>query len=347
MTSGDASKPAPTSRLLEIDALRGIAALSVVLFHYTTRFTELYGRQHAASMSFPDGHYGVNLFFVISGFVIFMTLEKTSRPMDFVVSRFSRLFPVYWAAIFITLSITHALGLPDKLVGFGAALANMLMIHGLFRVPHVDGVYWTLEVELLFYSGMLLMYRVGALPKIHRVLAILFLLRLVYWAAARFLGIDLPWTVFRLLILQFIPWFAIGISIYLAVSHGPDKRRSALFTSALAVLTLLIAESVLLATLATTVGALVWAAARGHLPWLKNPVLTWLGAISYPLYLVHENVGWSIQLQLARLGASPDVSLLLVLTFSLGLATLLNRLVEQPALKWIRRRYQDRGSANP
>ena len=150
MTSGDASKPAPTSRLLEIDALRGIAALSVVLFHYTTRFTELYGRQHAASLSFPDGHYGVNLFFVISGFVIFMTLEKTSRPMDFVVSRFSRLFPVYWAAIFITLSITHALGLPDKLVGIGTALANMLMIHGLFRVPHVDGVYWTLKVELLW-----------------------------------------------------------------------------------------------------------------------------------------------------------------------------------------------------
>ena len=347
MISRDAGRIAPTSRLLEIDALRGIAALAVVLFHYTTRFAEMYGQQHAVSLPFPHGHYGVNLFFVISGFVIFMTLEKTSRPMDFVVSRFSRLFPVYWVAIFLTLSITHALGLPGELVGIGTAIANMLMIHGFFRIPHVDSVYWTLEVELLFYCGMLLMYRLGALQRIHQVLAILFLLRLIYWAAARFLGIDLPWTIFRLLILQFIPWFAIGISIYLAVSHGPNELRPALITAALAVLTLLIGESALLAALAFTVGSVVWAAASGRLPWLRNPVLTWLGAISYPLYLVHENIGWSIQLQLAGLGASPDVSLLLVLAFSLVLATLLNRLIEQPALKWIRRRYRERGTVKP
>lgn len=101
-----------TGRLHEIDALRGVAAMAVALFHYTTRLTELYGARSGADVSFGHGHYGVNLFFVISGFVIFTTLEKMSRPMDFVVSRFSRLFPVYWAAIFLTLSITHALGLP-------------------------------------------------------------------------------------------------------------------------------------------------------------------------------------------------------------------------------------------
>ena len=100
------------SRLVEVDALRGLAALAVVLFHYTTRFTELFAPNPPPTFSFPDGHYGVNLFFIISGFVIFMTLEKTSRPMDFVVSRFSRLFPAYWVAIILTLSITHLLGLP-------------------------------------------------------------------------------------------------------------------------------------------------------------------------------------------------------------------------------------------
>ena len=100
------------SRLVEVDALRGLAALAVVLFQYTTRFTELFATNPPPTFSFPDGHYGVNLFFIISGFVIFMTLEKTSRPMDFVLSRFSRLFPAYWVAIILTLSITHLLGLP-------------------------------------------------------------------------------------------------------------------------------------------------------------------------------------------------------------------------------------------
>ena len=91
-----------SDRLVEIDALRGVAALAVVLFHYTTRFTELFKPGTLPTISFPGGHYGVNLFFIISGFVIFMTLEKTARPLDFVVSRFSRLFPAYWAAIFLT-----------------------------------------------------------------------------------------------------------------------------------------------------------------------------------------------------------------------------------------------------
>ena len=48
-------------RLAEVDALRGVAALSVVLFHYTTRFAELYQPTPAAAVSFPGGQYGVNL----------------------------------------------------------------------------------------------------------------------------------------------------------------------------------------------------------------------------------------------------------------------------------------------
>ncbi len=131
------------NRLVEVDALRGLAALAVVLFHHTTRFGELFQPVSPTSISFPDGHHGVNLFFIISGFVIFMTLEKTSRPMDFVVSRFSRLFPAYWAAIILTFFITHLLGLPGKLVDAAAAIGNLVMIHGLFGIPHVDGVYWT------------------------------------------------------------------------------------------------------------------------------------------------------------------------------------------------------------
>jgi len=72
-----------------------LAAMAVVFFHFTTRFGELFKGDPSPSISFPTGYYGVNLFFIISGFVIFMTLERTKKPMDFVVSRFSRLFPAY------------------------------------------------------------------------------------------------------------------------------------------------------------------------------------------------------------------------------------------------------------
>lgn len=338
---------AATSRLVEIDALRGIAAIAVVLFHLTTRYMELFSFKSSPIISFPLGHHGVNLFFIISGFVIFMTLEKTARPLDFVVSRFSRLFPVYWVAVFVTFALTHWLGLPGKLVSFGAAVANMLMLHGLFRVPHVDGVYWTLEVELLFYFGMFFLFCIGALSRIHWALMALLALRLLYFVMHQAFGIDLPWILYRLSILAYIPWFAIGISIYLATSRKAQGQwKAPAFTAALAIATLLIVESIGLAALALAMAAAVFLAASGRLTWLRNPVLAWLGAISYPLYLVHENIGWSVQLRLVEMGVPTDLIVLIALVLVLALATLLNRLVELPAMHWIRSRYRGRQVAS-
>jgi len=84
-----------TGRIQELDSLRGIAAVAVVLYHFTYRFGELYEFQTPPPFQVTLGQYGVQLFFIISGFVIFMTLNRTRRPLDFVVSRFSRLHPTY------------------------------------------------------------------------------------------------------------------------------------------------------------------------------------------------------------------------------------------------------------
>ncbi len=332
-----------SGRLIEIDVLRGLAALAVVLFHYTTRFNELFGSNPPPTISFPDGHYGVNLFFIISGFVIFMTLEKTSKPMDFVVSRFSRLFPAYWIAIFLTFFVTHWLGLPGKLVDISTAFGNLIMVHGLFHIPHVDGVYWTLEVELLFYCGMFMLYRFQRLHLIHHALVALLALRLIYFVSARVFGIDLPWTISRFLILQYIPWFSIGISIHLATSHRhPSAWRRSALTAACAILSLLIVDSLFLAVLAAVLGTVVFFAASGRAPMFQNRILIWLGTISYPLYLLHENIGWSLRLRLGALGVSTDIAILITLAVSLALSTALTYWVEQPAMRWIRSTYRSR-----
>ena len=168
-------------------------------------------------------------------------------------------------------------------------------------------------------------------------------LRLLYFVIARAFGIDLPWILFRLSILAYIPWFAIGICIYLATSRkrGGDWK-APVRTAAMAILTVLIVESMGLALLAFAMAAVVFFAASGRLTWLRNPVFVWLGAISYPLYLIHENIGWAIQLRLVKLGVATDVVILLTLAAALGLATLLHRTVEQPAMRWIRTRYRTR-----
>lgn len=333
----------PARRLVEVDALRGVAALAVVLFHFTTRFTELFHPASLPVVNVSYGHYGVNLFFIISGFVIFMTLEKTVRPMDFVVSRFSRLFPAYWMAIALTFSITHWLGLPGKLVDGWAAMGNLLMLHGLFKVPHVDGVYWTLEVELLFYFGMFLLYRLRWLSRVHQMILGLLLVRIIYFVLERWFNISLPWMLFRLMILQYIPWFALGIAIYQASSrHDAASGRWSAITATCAVLTLALTESITVGLLSVVFALVVWLAAAGRLPLLRYGPCVWLGSISYPLYLLHENIGWSIQLQLGALGFSTTSTALVALVAILVLAAAVTRWVEQPAMRWIRTRYRQR-----
>jgi len=318
--------------------------MAVVLFHFTTRFTQLYPAGSGPSVSFPYGYLGVNLFFIISGFVIFMTLEKTRRPMDFVVSRFSRLFPTYWAAIIFTFAVVSVFGLPGREVTALQAAGNFLMIHGFLRIPHVDGVYWTLEVELLFYAWMLLLYATGWLARVHWALWALLALRLVYHLAAVWGGVDLSWTLSRILILPYIAWFALGISIYRILRPSGGESRQAWATAAAAALCIAIVEGPWLGALAVGLAWAVWVAASGRAPLLCHPVLVFLGTISYPLYLVHENVGWIIERSLLAAGWRFDAAASAALGVILVAAWLLSISIEKPALAAIRNWYKRRSA---
>jgi peptidoglycan/LPS O-acetylase OafA/YrhL len=327
-------------RLVELDALRGIAAMLVMLFHYTTRYAELYGHESAPYAALPWGHYGVNLFFMISGFVIFMTLHRVRRPMDFVVSRFSRLFPTYWVAVIVTFLLTRALALPDKTVSAGTAAMNLFMIHGLAGIPHVDGVYWTLEIELIFYAMALALYRTGWLDRVHAALLGLLALRLVYFLAEKFAGIELSWTLSHLLILPYIAWFVCGIMIYRRMTFPDDTPRKDMAVLLAAIGQLAIVDGPGIGLLAASLSLLFWMAATGRLPWLANPVMAWLGAISYTLYLLHENIGWGVMLQLERAGFSANLAIVLAIAIALSMASALTWLIERPAMRWIRTRYR-------
>ncbi len=340
-------------RLAQLDALRGLAALLVVGFHYTTRYQDLYGHTSAPLLSLPWGHYGVNLFFMISGFVIFMTLERTRRPMDFVVSRFSRLYPAYWGALLLTFALTHLLGLPGKEVGWPTLLANVTMLQELAGVAHVDGVYWTLTVELLFYAWALLSWLQGGGKRLCQMLWVFLAIRAVYVLAAEWAGVDLPWVLQRWMLLPYIAWFALGVAVYRgsltsrAASMAPGEARSsgtagAWRMAAAAVLVIGLGQGPWVALLACGCLVLLYGAALGRWTWLEHRLWLWLGSISYTLYLLHENIGWALLRRLEGMGLPATLAIVLVLALALGLAHALTHAVEQPAMRWIRRRYQQR-----
>jgi peptidoglycan/LPS O-acetylase OafA/YrhL len=189
---------------------------------------------------------------------------------------------------------------------------------------------------------LLLLSLLNGLDSFHEALLAMLFLRCLYFGSELLLGVDLPWTLYRILILKYIPWFALGISIYLMLHGRSARSRAPLITALCAVLTLFVTESVFMGLLAVALAGLVYAAASGRGGWLRWPPLIWLGTISYPLYLLHENIGWSVQLRVLELGLPIDVAVIAALATSLGLAALLTHWVEQPAMHWIRAHYRER-----
>lgn len=102
-------------------------------------------------MDFPWGRYGVQLFFLVSGFVILMTARRAKRSSDFAISRLSRLYPAYWIALTISIIVSIAFRVPHTDVGWTARIMNYTMVQRLLLFPNVDEVYWTLAIEMQFY----------------------------------------------------------------------------------------------------------------------------------------------------------------------------------------------------
>ncbi|AUW60061.1 acyltransferase [Sphingobium sp. SCG-1] len=312
-----------------MDALRGIGALAVMLFHYSTRFHELFPYAPHVPFSFLGGNYRVLLFFAISGFAIFFTLDKLHHASDFVMNRASRLLPAYWAAMLLTLGVEYAGHVTALQIPPLAILANLSMLEGFVFLPAVDGAYWTLTVEIGFYASMLTIWACGGHRRLEPVLLV--------WLALKWLMVawpQFPERAVMVMVLRYIPFFAIGMLFY-RIWSGQRTARAQIPYFAAIILTIAAQETpdVLAASLILIV--LFAAMLKGALRFLRVRPLLWLGGISYSLYLVHQNIGFVIMLKAAAWGIGPWTSFAIAWTMAIGLGAILNRLVERPAQRAI------------
>jgi len=156
-----------------IDAQRGLAALLVIWLHATDAFKQLPAPPvgeilYAFSAAIDTGRVGVILFFAISGFVIPSSLRAVSNQTKpdalrvFLIRRAFRLYPAYWVSV-----VTAALLGLFLMTPFSAqtVLLNLTMIQSIFGAPDVLGLYWTLRLELIFYIGCVLLFTLGVLQQ--------------------------------------------------------------------------------------------------------------------------------------------------------------------------------------
>lgn len=335
------------SRLEQLDGLRGIAALMVVCYHYTAHFSHLYGHPTPLPFEFSIGRYGVQLFFIISGFVIFLTLNSTRNYRDFLVSRFSRLFPAYWAAVLITFLVVSSFSLPGREVSLGAAVLNLSMLQEWIGVEPVDGVYWTLTLEISFYGIMLALFVLGLLPNIESIAALWLAAMLVAYGLETYASVGLAPMLKKSLLLEYANLFIAGIMFY-KLHEGVKATRPALILLA-ALFVEYVIHGARPAVVCGFFFALFYLAIDGP-PRIRNVLtlkpLLYLGAVSYCLYLLHQNVGYVMLRNLYAMQIPPPVVIPIVVAASIVLAGLLSRWIERPAMRAIRTAWHVRRNAS-
>jgi len=343
-----------TDRIQYLDGLRGIAILLVILFHAFSRWPKIvpYGFTFKHFPLFEHGWLGVQLFFMISGFVIFMSLERSRNFQGFIIRRWIRLFPAMFICsliIFFTASIFHerpagAPVLRDLLPGF--TFIEPYWWHVILGSPQgeLEGAFWSLYVEIKLYLVAGIFYFLIGGQKMIWMLVGLFLIA----TGMLFLDpvfVENGWyqakAILNALSGKPCGWFAAGALFYRFYSERKKWILAAAITTALAAALaegkpgygkmLYEWDTAIAATLIASIFVAAMLSDRfKHL--LSSRIFLTIGFISYPLYLLHENMMVSLIVKTGH--AMPFIPSLLMpvipVFFIIGVAWLVARLFEPP-----------------
>jgi len=288
-----------------LDALRFFACFWVMNFHY------LFGQTGVLEW-YRYGNLGVQLFFIISGFVIVQSLNSKSLK-EFAINRFLRLFPLFWILCTFTYLITLIIPHTDT-VSFVEYLRSMTMFGDLFNgivgyTRLIDPSYWTLTVELLFYIGIGIFTYFFSDKKIRYFLSFW----LVISAVAFLFRVDHNFYV-KILLVRHASYFAFGGSLALIATKQAKNIFEKYFDWILLFVSATFATyihplalepyyvinpldtkiiTILHVLFFITVPVLVYLSA-----YIKNTrtisFFAILGGITYPLYLLHQKIGNAI-----------------------------------------------------
>ncbi|WP_017653695.1 acyltransferase family protein [Fortiea contorta] len=337
-----------------IDALRGIAALWVVIFHADSgdRLTQLTSvlPPWLVTVVFKWGSLGVSIFFVLSGFVIAHSLREAKIDLafwkNFSLRRFARLNPPYYVSILVALGFAFisstAKGEPFAPMGeplsIPRLLSHLFYLQDIFRFAHIDDVYWTLCLEVQFY------------------LVFCTLLALVHWLdstwnwrfgrVAVFVPMALLAALFPLGLFAnnvrpyiFLPlWygFLLGVFAYWSWRGNLQSIFFYLYCGVLLAGGVIRGDNFAIACVICA--AIILEVARANrMMWLSWPWLQFLGKISYSLYLIHVPIMGAVFFVASKLlprNIIGEIAYLILGTLiCIVSAAIMWQLVEKPSIK--------------
>lgn len=342
-------------RYAQLDALRAIAALAVMVEHMfgdllrqvpsATGPVSALARSAVENLSL--GRFGVALFFMISGFVVPFSVAGERPLRHFAISRLFRLYPAFWLALAVLATTASLAGEAPRTA---AVLANLTMAPPLFGQPWLSPIHWTLFVELLFYILVALLFFAGALRRVGMLLALSLAL-----IAATVLPVQLRSFGIVSLPVQYLGLHLSFLFLGLLLRLWLVERRRGARLSVLVLVLVQLAALLSVAQFSLERGdnfamegltpvlaayllafAVFVAAIRLERP--RSRLLAWIGLTSYSMYLFHGVVNAAVYRVLPLTGELGDIATMLVcIALTLLLSWLVYLTVERPMIRLRRR----------
>lgn len=322
-----------TKRIPELDGLRGLAAFAVVIFHYIRVFPSW--PEGVVKSAATYGAHGVDIFFVISGFVIPYALYAKgytlSRYWAFLAKRLIRLDPPYIASGLFVLAVlyAHAIFYGRRLdVDTTGVLLHLGYLNAFFNHAWLNPVYWTLAIEFQYY--LLIGLTFGIISHRDK--------RIRMPAFGILLGVAC-FTHAPNLIVRYLPLFLTGIALF-QFRAGITARSEAIVLVGICLIVALYYLSI-----THSLSGLFAVIAISRFKWLRRSVPQFLGTISYSLYLTHWTLG-ELAGNIRRIGAGYQVEFLFTLLVAIAGAYLFYLAIERPSCRWAANiKYKDRQAA--
>ena len=352
-------------RIAILDGFRFIAISMVILFHFLSKCTYPgnncncypYGDQFSNLWLSKYGYLGVHFFFIISGFVIIMTLERCNKFLEFIMRRLSRLLPALLVCSVVTFTLINLFG--PKNISINSFLPSLTFTDPFIwkfltknpNLTYVDGAYWSLVVEMKFYILVAIIFFINK-ERFLRNWIIFVIILVAFNYLLKIISIQTNYTHFKtiqeyfqnLFITKYLLFFSFGIYFYNLFQRRKLAFNKTLIFSALVVLQMILLENLIEILIFSMFIALfiIFIYKEKWLTFLCNPLIAKIGLISYPLYLIHQNVGGLIIYKIDLLypfGDTISVLLLIpVLVTLLLFSVIVHYFIEDPANFYLKKR---------
>ena len=324
--------------------MRGCAAFAVLFFHFfykgPTQKWIVFDSSTPLHGVAQYGYLGVHLFFMISGFVISMSAQKATAR-GFALSRAARLFPALWiCAVLTTVVLMYA---PTSFfkASWLQLIINLTLVPHWFGVAPIDGSYWSLVVEVHFYIAVFVLVLFRKFQFFERVLYVW-----IFLSAINFLRPMHPLQLW--LNVNWAPLLASGALFFYVREYGWTLPRKLGLACCLGLAILYeifhrdastIQNRIVTTTLITVFFVLFTAIVSRNSNLKPSKTSDFLGKITYPLYLLHQNIGYALYASLAAfIWAEHEMLRMLIITAVILLvAYFINQFFEKPLARLIRR----------